>query len=170
MSVGRESGQTGIAKPASRRPAAAGRSTNGRTARKRTRAGKRTRTKRTAAKSRATKRSSTKRSSTKRTLARRSAWKSATQRSASPRRWSARVTQTSDALDLESDVFKQTPAAIARSLKRSAERSKRRKSSPYRAAMSMITFYENRAGKNLSAQQRTNIEKAKDALRKLFGR
>jgi hypothetical protein len=80
------------------------------------------------------------------------------------------VTATSDALDLEDSVFKRPPAAIARSLKRSAERSKRRKSSPYRSAMSMLTFYENRAGKNLSARQRTNIEKAKDELRKLFGR
>jgi Protein of unknown function (DUF3175) len=90
--------------------------------------------------------------------------------SARPRRWSARVTATSDAMDLEDNVFKRPPAAIARSLKRSAERSKRRKSSPYRSAMSMLTFYENRAGKNLSARQRSNIEKAKDELRKLFGR
>jgi hypothetical protein len=87
-----------------------------------------------------------------------------------PRRWSAKVTATSDALDLDSAVFKRTPSAIARSVKRSAERSKRRKSTPYRSAMSMLTFYENRAGKNLSARQRNNLERAKDELRKLFGR
>ena len=89
---------------------------------------------------------------------------------ARPRRWSARVTATSDALDLEGEVFKRQPVEIARSLKRSAERSKRRKSTPFRSAMSMLTFYENRAGKNLSARQRSNLEKAKLELRKLFGR
>jgi Protein of unknown function (DUF3175) len=94
-----------------------------------------------------------------------------TTRSGSPTHlWSAKVTESSDALDLESDVFKRGPTAIARSIKRSAERSKRRKSSPYRSAMSILTFYENRAGKNLSARQRNNLERAKDALRKLFGR
>jgi hypothetical protein len=88
----------------------------------------------------------------------------------SSRRWSAQVTSHSDALDLKADVFKRGPAAIARSLKRSAEQSKRRKGSPYRSAMSMLTFYENRAGKNLSAQHRRNLEKAKSELRRLFGR
>lgn len=87
-----------------------------------------------------------------------------------PRRWSARVTATSDALDLEPELFKRPAAAIARSLKRSAEHSARRKSSPYRSAMSMLTFYENRAGKNLSARQRSKLEAAKVELRKLFGR
>jgi hypothetical protein len=90
--------------------------------------------------------------------------------SARPRRWSARVTETSDALDLAPATFKRAPSAIARSLKLSAERSKRRKSSPYRSAMSMLTFYENRAGKNLSARQRSKLEAAKAELRKLFGR
>jgi hypothetical protein len=72
-------------------------------------------------------------------------------------------------LDLEADVFIKTSAAeIARSLKRSAERSRRRKSSPYRSAMSMLTFYINRAGKNLSAEQRRKLEAAKDKLRELF--
>jgi len=80
------------------------------------------------------------------------------------------VTATSDALDLPSEVFKRSPSAIARSLKRSAEHSKRRKSTPYRSAMSMLTFYENRAGKNLSTRQRNTLERAKDELRKLFGR
>jgi len=87
------------------------------------------------------------------------------------RKWSARVTRESDALDLQDQVFKQrSPAAIARSLKRSAERSHRRKSSPYRSAMSMLTFYINRAGKNLSATRRRTLDKAKDALRKEFGK
>ena len=87
------------------------------------------------------------------------------------KRWSRRVTQTSNALDLDSGVFsKSDPRAIARSLKRSAEHSRRRKSSPYRSAMSMLTFYVNRAGKNLSQQQLKRLEKAKDELRDLYGR
>lgn len=87
------------------------------------------------------------------------------------RYWSARVTQESDALDLEPAVFKHdSPLAIARSLKRSAERSKRRKSSPYRSAMSMLTFYVNRGGTNLSKRRLSVLERAKDELRKLFGR
>ncbi len=65
---------------------------------------------------------------------------------------------------------KKDPRAIARSLKRSAERSRRRKSGPYRSAMSMLTFYINRAGKNLPKQQRARLEKAKDELRKLYGK
>lgn len=86
------------------------------------------------------------------------------------RYWSRRVTETSDALDLEPSVFKRTPAQIARSLKRSAERSARRKSSPFRSAMSMLSFYENRAGRNLSPSRRTAIRQAKEELRKLYGR
>ena len=66
------------------------------------------------------------------------------------KRWSQHVTETSNALDLEHGVFsKQDPRAIARSLKRSAERIRRRKSDSYRSAMSMLTFYINRAGKKL---------------------
>lgn len=85
--------------------------------------------------------------------------------------WSREVTEHSSALDLEKDVFKsQDPGAIARSLKRSAEKSDRRKSSPFRSAMSMLTFYINRAGKNLPAKQKQILEAAKDALRKEFGR
>jgi hypothetical protein len=88
-----------------------------------------------------------------------------------PRRWSKRVTETSNALDLEPNVFKKhDPAAIARSLKRSAEESQRRKSDPFRSAMSMLVFYVNRAGKNLDASQRRVLEQAKDELRRLFGR
>ena len=86
------------------------------------------------------------------------------------RRWSRRVTEHSNALDLESRVFTRSPKQIARSLKRSAERSRRRKSSPFRSAMSMLTFYENRAGRNLSASRKQAIRKAKQELRKLFGR
>jgi hypothetical protein len=86
-------------------------------------------------------------------------------------KWSQRVTHESNALDLEKDVFtKDDPSAIARSLKRSAERSSRRKSSPYRSAMSMLTFYINRAGKGLPKKQLRVLEKAKDALRAEFGR
>lgn len=87
------------------------------------------------------------------------------------RKWSGRVTATSDALDLKQDVFKQnSPAAIARSLKRSAEQSHRRKSDPYRSAMSMLTFYINRAGRNLPAARKRKLEAAKDELRKVFGK
>ena len=88
-----------------------------------------------------------------------------------PGKWSQHVTETSDALDLAHDVFTLTdPGKIARSLKRSAEHSDRRKSDPYRSAMSMITFYINRAGANLAAPQRKHLEDAKDELRALFGR
>jgi hypothetical protein len=86
-------------------------------------------------------------------------------------RWSAEVTEHSDALDLEAGVFKlRSASAIARSLKHSAERSRRRKSSPYRSAMSMLTFYVNRAGKNLTPAQRRRLDAAKVELRKLFGK
>ena len=89
----------------------------------------------------------------------------------SARKWSARVTKTSDALDLKHDVFKMdSPKAIARSLKRSAEHSDRRKSDPYRSAMSMLVFYINRAGKNLPASRKKKLEAAKDELRKAFGK
>jgi hypothetical protein len=86
-------------------------------------------------------------------------------------RWSQRVTETSNALDLEGGVFSGSdPRAIARSLKRSAERSHRRKSGPFRSAMSMLTFYVNRAGKHLSKERLTTLENAKDELRDLYGR
>ena len=86
-------------------------------------------------------------------------------------KWSANVTEHSDALDLKSKTFtSEDPATIARSLKRAAEKSDRRKSDPYRSAMSMLTFYINRAGKNLPAQRRRKLEPAKGVLRKIFGR
>jgi len=102
---------------------------------------------------------------------RKSAPSKSTSRKSSPRKWSAKVTKTSDAMDLEQDVFKSdSPKHIAASVKRSAERSRRRKSSPFRAAMSMLTFYGNRAGKNLSASRRRVLDAAKNQLRRLFHR
>jgi hypothetical protein len=92
-------------------------------------------------------------------------------RAAAGKRWSQRVTEESDALDLEPGVFThENPKDIAASLKRSAVRSKRRKSDPYRSAMSMLTFYINRAGKGLSTAQVKVLNQAKDELRALFGR
>ena len=81
------------------------------------------------------------------------------------------MTEKSDALDLESRVFtKDSPRSIAESLKQSAEQSKRRKSDPYRSAMSMLTFYINRAGKNLPKARREKLEAAKGELRSLYGK
>jgi hypothetical protein len=86
-------------------------------------------------------------------------------------KWSAEVTEHSDALDLEPEVFRfKDPHRIALSLKRSAEHSHRRKSSPYRSAMSMLTFYINRAGSNLPEGRVKVLEEAKGELRKVFGR
>jgi len=87
------------------------------------------------------------------------------------RRWSGRVTRESNALDLEPGVFTlRDPKEIAASLKRSAELSRRRKADPYRSALSMLTFYINRAGKNLSAERRQTLQRAKTELRRQFGR
>jgi hypothetical protein len=86
-------------------------------------------------------------------------------------RWSADVTAHSDALDLELKVFeKKSAGEIAKSLKRSAESSDRRKSSAFRSAMSMLTFYMNRAGRNLPTKRKRTLEAAKERLRALFGR
>jgi hypothetical protein len=88
-----------------------------------------------------------------------------------PRRyWSKQVTEHSDALDLKDRTFKRSPKEIARALKRAAEHSARRKSSPFQSAMSMLTFYANRAGRHLSARQQRALVRAKDELRRLFGR
>jgi hypothetical protein len=85
--------------------------------------------------------------------------------------WSGRVTKESNALDLDGGVFSlSSPKSIAASLKRSAERSRRRKSEPYRSALSMLTFYINRAGKNLPAGRRRILQRAKIELRRQFGR
>jgi len=87
------------------------------------------------------------------------------------KRWSRAVTKGSDALDLQKGVFTlKDPKKIALSLKRSAEHSTRRKSDPYRSAMSMLVFYINRAGKNLPQADRARLEKAKGELRKAFGK
>ncbi len=92
-------------------------------------------------------------------------------RASQSKRWSQRVTGTSDALTLEEGVFKKpTPRQVALSLKRSAEHSRRRKAAPYRSAMSMLVFYINRAGKGLSRSERNKLEKAKDELRGLYGK
>jgi len=88
-----------------------------------------------------------------------------------PEYWSDEVTRTSDALDLEEGIFAtDDPRRIAESLKHSAEASDRRKGTPYQSAMSMLTFYVNRAGTNLSDERREVLEKAKVELRHLFGR
>jgi hypothetical protein len=87
------------------------------------------------------------------------------------KRWSGRVTQTSNALDLEAGVFTwNDPRRIALSLKESAEKSTRRKGTPFQSAMSMLNFYINRAGKNLRRKEKEPLEKAKDELRMLFGK
>ena len=92
-------------------------------------------------------------------------------RPARRRKWSQRVTRESDALDLRKGVFSlKDPKRIASSLKRSAERSKRRKADPYRSALSMLTFYINRAGRNLSASRKTTLMKAKGELKQQFGK
>ena len=96
-------------------------------------------------------------------------------RKAAPRKntryWSGRVTRESDALDLEKGVFSGSDSKrIAASLKRSVERSRRRKSAPYRSALSMLVFYINRAGKKLPASRRRTLERAKTELKRQFGR
>jgi hypothetical protein len=97
--------------------------------------------------------------------------KKTTARKASPKRWSQRVTRRSDALDLKGGVFTlRDPKRIAASLKRSAERSSRRKAGAYRSALSMLTFYINRAGKTLPKAQRDRLQRAKIELKRVFGR
>lgn len=92
-------------------------------------------------------------------------------RHSTKKRWSTQVTESSHALDLDKGVFTwRSPRRIARSLKDSAESSHRRKADPFRSAMSMITFYVNRAGEHLPAEQRSRLEAAKDELRALYGR
>ena len=107
----------------------------------------------------------------RKTATRKSARRTSTAKKTSSKRWSQRVTRESDALDLKRGVFKLTSAKkIATSLKRSAEQSSRRKTGAYRSALSMLTFYINRAGKNLPKTQRTRLERAKVELKKEFGR
>jgi hypothetical protein len=105
------------------------------------------------------------------TSARRSTTVRKSTKRAVSKRWSQRVTKESDALDLRQGVFKLTSAKkIAASLKRSAEHSARRKTGAYRSALSMLTFYINRAGKTLPKTQRTRLERAKVELKRAFGR
>jgi hypothetical protein len=86
-------------------------------------------------------------------------------------RWSANVTATSNALDLKSGILKQRSArAIASSLRCAALASHRRKSEPFRSAMSMLNFQINRGGRGLTPERRRTLERAKEELRKLFGR
>ena len=86
-------------------------------------------------------------------------------------RWKSRVTDGSNALDLENNVFKsKDPEKIAESLKESADKSHRRGGSPFQSAMSMLNFYINRAGKNLTKTQKKPLERAKNKLRKLYDR
>ena len=107
---------------------------------------------------------------TRTSASRKPARRAATERS-TKHRWSARVTRTSDALDLRRGVFTGSdPKRIAASLKRSAGRSHRRKADPYRSAMSMLTFYINRAGKNVPAAKRRVLQHAKRELRNQFRR
>ena len=100
--------------------------------------------------------------------------KSATKKSApkkAAKKWSKPVTEHSNAMDLEKDIFKsKDPKEIAASVKKSAEKSKRKKAGPFQSAMSMINFYENRGGKNITASQKKILDESKDELRKLFGR
>jgi hypothetical protein len=87
------------------------------------------------------------------------------------KKWSGKVTAASNAMDLEENIFKSNSAKhIASSVKKSAERSKRRKGTALQSAMSMLNFYENRAGKNLSSTRKETIDRAKGELRKLFGK
>jgi len=105
------------------------------------------------------------------TARRKTAGRTPSRKKPAARRWSQRVTKTSDALDLQKSVFTfKDPHRIALSLKRSAEHSRRRKSAPYRSAMSMLTFYINRAGKGLPKRQLHVLERAKGELRKVFGK
>ena len=87
------------------------------------------------------------------------------------KRWSQRVSETSNAMDLQKGVFAlDSPRRVALSLKRSAERSRRRKTDPFRSAMSMLNFYINRAGRKLPKARRARLEAAKNELRRLYGR
>ncbi|OQP52536.1 hypothetical protein A4H97_24730 [Niastella yeongjuensis] len=105
------------------------------------------------------------------TAHKKTARKKTVKKKAAPKKWSHHVMETSDALDLQSGIFKsKDPKKIASSLKRSAEKSKRRKGTPFQSAMSMLNFYINRAGKHLTAKEKQPLEKAKPELRKLFGR
>jgi len=126
-------------------------------------------TKATTTKKKSAKKSSPrKKSASTRTRTKRAGQKTASKKN-TPGKWSRKVNQTSDALDLEQNVFKgNDPKKIAQSLKRSASRSKRKKAGPFQSAMSMLNFYINRGGKNLSASKKKVLNQSKEELRKLF--
>jgi hypothetical protein len=130
--------------------------------------------KKTAAKKTAVKKTAVKKKTARKRTARKRTAKKKTAKKAGGskkpvRKWSGKVTETSDALDLKKNLFKQDdPDSIARSLKKSAKQSKRKKGTPYQSAMSMLNFYINRAGDNLSKTELAKLEKAKESLRKLF--
>ena len=85
--------------------------------------------------------------------------------------WSHHVMETSDAMDIEKDIFKTSSAdEIAQSLKRSSTHSKRRKGTPFQSAMSMLNFYINRAGRNLPKTRKNTLQQARRKLREAFGR
>lgn len=112
-----------------------------------------------------------KKAAKKKSSSRKPAAKKSTAKKRAPRKWSKKVNETSDAMDLEQGIFKgRDPKKIAQSLKRSATKSHRRKAEPFQSAMSMLNFYINRGGKNLSASHKKVLEKAKNELRALFGR
>lgn len=112
-----------------------------------------------------------KRAATKSSTRRKLAAKSAATTRSPAKKWSQSVTRNSNAMTLDRDVFTlDDPTKIAASLKASAERSRRRKSDPYRSAMSMLTFYINRAGRQLPADRKRILERTKDELRKAFGK
>jgi hypothetical protein len=95
----------------------------------------------------------------------------AAHRAKSAKKWSHHVMETSDAMDIEHDVFKTGSAeSIAQSLKRSSTKSRRRKGTPFQSAMSMLNFYINRAGRNLPKARRDTLQQAKRKLREAFGR
>lgn len=107
----------------------------------------------------------------KKSAAGRKSAKKQTKKKTGQRRWSGKVTATSDALDLKSKVFKsRDPLKVAKSLKRSSDTSKRKKGTPLQSAMSMLNFYMNRAGKNLPAKDKKILNDAKDELRQLYGK
>src|SRR4051812_21377161 len=140
------------------------------TALKKTASKKKAAPKKTASKKAAPKKRAPAKAATNKTGTKKSAVKKSTAKK-TPRKWSARVTATSDAMDLQQRIFtSKDPKKIARSVKKSAEKSNRRKAGPFQSAMSMINFYENRGGKNLTATERKTLDKAKEELRKLFGR
>ena len=105
------------------------------------------------------------------TATKRKPGKKKTARKRSPRKWSKKVNETSNAMDLKKGVFtSDSPKKIAASVKRSAEKSKRKKAGPFQSAMSMLNFYQNRGGKNLGTGKKKELMKAKEELRKLFGK